>query len=153
MWPNSCLPSATALITAAYVGAGGRFTLEGVENHASREYNMPISMLFSDLLSDYPRTLRTWDRRLKDNLKQEVITKSYPSLADPAEYATFKRKWEYMYVYAEVGYARAYTSMHYFTFVRPVRPCSMLRGQRLIDIASRRTHGRDAIEHIRALLP
>ena len=32
----------------------------------------------------------------------------------------FKRKWEYMYIYAEVGYARAYTSMHYFTFVRPV---------------------------------
>lgn len=25
-----------------------------------------------------------------------------------------------MYVYAEVGYVNAYTTMHYFTFVRPV---------------------------------
>ena len=120
MWPNSCLPSATALITAAYVGAGGRFTLEGVENHASREYNMPISMLFSDLLSDYPRTLRTWDRRLKDNLKQEVITKSYPSLADPAEYATFKRKWEYFFAYAGEGFVRGYITCHMLTFIRTV---------------------------------
>jgi cyclopropane-fatty-acyl-phospholipid synthase len=40
MWPNSCLPSATALISAAYKGAQGRFTLEGVENHADRECSM-----------------------------------------------------------------------------------------------------------------
>lgn len=46
--------------------------------------------------------------------------KDQPQLADPEALAAFKRKWEYMYVYAEVGYARAYTSMHYFTFVRPV---------------------------------
>jgi cyclopropane-fatty-acyl-phospholipid synthase len=37
MWPNSCLPSATALITAAQTGSQGRFTLEGVENHAARK--------------------------------------------------------------------------------------------------------------------
>lgn len=37
MWPNSCLPSATALITAANTGSEGRFTLEGVENHAARK--------------------------------------------------------------------------------------------------------------------
>jgi len=37
MWPNSCLPSATALITAANTGSEARFTLEGVENHAARE--------------------------------------------------------------------------------------------------------------------
>lgn len=36
MWPNSCLPSATALISAANSGSEGRFTLEGVENHAAR---------------------------------------------------------------------------------------------------------------------
>ena len=36
MWPNSCLPSATALISAAHTGSQGRFTLEGVENHAAR---------------------------------------------------------------------------------------------------------------------
>lgn len=37
MWPNSCLPSATALITAAQTASNGRFTLEGVENHAARK--------------------------------------------------------------------------------------------------------------------
>jgi hypothetical protein len=37
MWPNSCLPSATALITAANTGSEARFTLEGVENHAARK--------------------------------------------------------------------------------------------------------------------
>ena len=36
MWPNSCLPSATVLIDAAYAASRGRFTLEGVENHAPR---------------------------------------------------------------------------------------------------------------------
>ncbi|KAI0761759.1 cyclopropane-fatty-acyl-phospholipid synthase [Irpex lacteus] len=102
MWPNSCLPSATALVTAAYAGAGGRFTLEGVENHAAH----------------YPRTLRTWDRRLKENLKQEVIAKSYPSLSDPLEYAIFKRKWEYFFAYAGEGFLKGYITCHMLTFIR-----------------------------------
>ena len=38
MWPNSCLPSATALVTAAHASSYGRFTLENVENHAARQY-------------------------------------------------------------------------------------------------------------------
>lgn len=37
MWPNSSLPCATALITAMNTGSQGRFTLEGVENHAARK--------------------------------------------------------------------------------------------------------------------
>ena len=37
MWPNSCLPSPTALITAAHAASQGRFTMEGVENHAARK--------------------------------------------------------------------------------------------------------------------
>ena len=40
MWPNSCLPSATALITAAQTASQGRFTLEGVENHAARKSSL-----------------------------------------------------------------------------------------------------------------
>ncbi|KAI0699807.1 cyclopropane fatty acid synthase [Cytidiella melzeri] len=102
MWPNSCLPSATALITAAHTGGQSRFTLEGVENHAAH----------------YPRTLRTWDRRLKENLKQEVIVKSYPSLADPVEYAIFKRKWEYFFAYAGEGFVQGYITCHMLTFIR-----------------------------------
>jgi hypothetical protein len=43
MWPNSCLPSATALIEAANTGSEGRFTLEGVENHAARTFFVPLS--------------------------------------------------------------------------------------------------------------
>jgi cyclopropane-fatty-acyl-phospholipid synthase len=43
MWPNSCLPSATALIQAAYSGSKGRFTVDSVENHAAREYLSPYS--------------------------------------------------------------------------------------------------------------
>lgn len=42
MWPNSCLPSATALITAAHTSSSGRFTLEGVENHAARKLLFPF---------------------------------------------------------------------------------------------------------------
>jgi hypothetical protein len=43
MWPNSCLPSATGLITAAHTSSQGRFTLEGVENHAARQYMLSTS--------------------------------------------------------------------------------------------------------------
>lgn len=68
-------------------------------------------------------------RRLNENWNKETIDallREQPQLANERELQAFKRKWEYMYVYAEVGYARAYTSMHYFTFVRPVRMRSMV---------------------------
>ncbi|KIJ92046.1 hypothetical protein K443DRAFT_114206 [Laccaria amethystina LaAM-08-1] len=109
MWPNSCLPSATALITAAQTGSQGRFTLEGVENHAAH----------------YPRTLREWGRRLEANLTQDVIVKDYPALRDINEYAAFKRKWEYLFAYAGAGFAKGYITCHMLTFIRqndtPVR--------------------------------
>ncbi|KAI0919859.1 hypothetical protein AcV5_001814 [Taiwanofungus camphoratus] len=105
MWPNSCLPSATVLINAAYTASQGRFTLEGVENHAAH----------------YPRTLRTWDRRLKSNLKQEVMTKTHPALRDRAEYEVFLRKWEYLFAYAGAGFEKGYITCHMLTFVREVR--------------------------------
>ncbi|KIJ91468.1 hypothetical protein K443DRAFT_482913 [Laccaria amethystina LaAM-08-1] len=109
MWPNSCLPSATALITAAQAGSQGRFTLEGVENHAAH----------------YPRTLREWGRRLEANLTQDVIVKDYPALRDIHEYAAFKRKWEYLFAYAGAGFAKGYITCHMLTFIRqndtPVR--------------------------------
>ena len=38
MWPNTCLPSVTALLTAAATGAQGRFVVEGVEDLAARNY-------------------------------------------------------------------------------------------------------------------
>ncbi|KAF9057318.1 cyclopropane-fatty-acyl-phospholipid synthase [Panaeolus papilionaceus] len=102
MWPNSCLPSATALITAAHSSSQGRFTLEGVENHAAH----------------YPRTLREWGRRLESNLTQDLIVKDYPSLSDPKDYETFKRKWQYLFAYAGAGFSKGYITCHMLTFIR-----------------------------------
>lgn len=48
------------------------------------------------------------------------LVQRQPQLADAESLAIFKRKWEYMCVYAEIGFARAYTSCHQFTFARPV---------------------------------
>ncbi|PFH50564.1 hypothetical protein AMATHDRAFT_60838, partial [Amanita thiersii Skay4041] len=102
MWPNSCLPSATALITAAQFASQGRFTLEGVENHAAH----------------YPRTLREWGRRLEANLTQDLIAKDYPPLRERANYEAFKRKWQYLFAYAGAGFAKGYITCHMITFIR-----------------------------------
>ncbi|PCH34668.1 S-adenosyl-L-methionine-dependent methyltransferase [Wolfiporia cocos MD-104 SS10] len=102
MWPNSCLPSATVLINAAHTASQGRFTLDRVENHAAH----------------YPRTLRSWDRRLKSNLNQDAIAKVYPALQDKAEYDTFLRKWEYLFAYAGAGFLKGYITCHMLTFIR-----------------------------------
>jgi len=102
MWPNSCLPSATTLITAAHSASQGRFTLEGVENHAAH----------------YPRTLREWGRRLEANMTQDIISKEYPALRDRAQYSAFKRKWEYLFAYAGAGFAAGYITCHMLTFIR-----------------------------------
>jgi len=102
MWPNSCLPSATVLVQAVQTSSRGRFTLESVENHAAH----------------YPRTLRTWGRRLEKNLKQEVVANEIPALRNTAEYSMFKRKWEYLFAYAGEGFARGYITCHMLTFAR-----------------------------------
>jgi cyclopropane-fatty-acyl-phospholipid synthase len=72
MWPNSCLPSATALVTAANRASRGRFTLERVENHAAH----------------YPRTLREWGRRLETRLTPAAlglnVSQGAPAVAVPA---------------------------------------------------------------------
>lgn len=105
MWPNSCLPSATALITAAQTASQGRFTLEGVENHAAH----------------YPRTLREWGRRLEANMTQDIISREYPALRERADYDTFMRKWQYLFAYAGAGFAKGYITCHMLTFIRQVR--------------------------------
>jgi cyclopropane-fatty-acyl-phospholipid synthase len=104
MWPNSCLPSATALITAAHAGSQGRLTPQSVENHAAH----------------YPRTLREWGRRLEKNLTQAAMVKSHPSLSDSANFETFKRKWQYLFAYAGAGFAKGYITCHMISFIRQV---------------------------------
>lgn len=123
MWPNSCLPSATALITAANTGSEARFTLEGVENHAAREiFLLHITNIIADhgSCADYPRTLREWGRRLDANVRQDLIVKDYPSLKDKAEFDAFRRKWQYLFAYAGAGFAKGYITCHMLTFTRPV---------------------------------
>lgn len=123
MWPNSSLPSATALITAMNTGSQGRFTLEGVENHAARKHRgifCPTHLLTDVWCSDYPRTLREWGRRLEDNLTQDLIVKDYPALSSRADYEVFKRKWQYLFAYAGAGFAKGYITCHMFTFIRQV---------------------------------
>ena len=71
-------------------------------------------------ISDYPRTLREWGRRLEANLTQDLIAKDYPALSDIHEYAAFKRKWEYLFVYAGSGFAKGYITCHMLTFIRQV---------------------------------
>ncbi|KAK0452035.1 CFS1-like protein [Desarmillaria tabescens] len=118
-WPNSFIPSATYFLQVAETATQGRLAVESVENFGSRQ-----CMFIHNFLFDYPRTLREWGRRFSRNWGNEEVmaslTKSQPQLLRvPGALEAFKRKWEYLWVYAEVGYARAYTSMHHFTFMRP----------------------------------
>lgn len=131
MWPNSCLPSATALIEAANTGSEGRFTLEGVENHAARKntFTQFHGYPFNCVLSiDYPRTLREWGRRLEANVRQDLIVRDYPALKDVHEYEAFKRKWQYLFAYAGAGFAKGYITCHMLTFTRPVSTKLLLPG-------------------------
>ncbi|KAI0299755.1 Mycolic acid cyclopropane synthetase-domain-containing protein [Multifurca ochricompacta] len=103
IWPNSCLPSATVLISAVNTASQGRFTLEGVENHSSH----------------YPRTLREWDKRFVENVTPEVLAKDFPCVAgNPAAFEAFRKKWRYLFAYAGAGMARGYLTCHMLTFIR-----------------------------------
>ncbi|KAH9943933.1 CFS1-like protein [Amylocystis lapponica] len=105
-WPNAFCPCPTAFVNAAHQAVPGRLALETVE----------------DFGAHYPRTLREWGRRFEQNWSTALIAallKHHPELSEPDNLAIFRRKWEYMFVYAEIGFACAYTSCHTFTFVRP----------------------------------
>ena len=122
MWPNSCLPSTTALITAAKTSSRGRFILQGIEDHTAREHSnqADVLLLIWPPTPDYPRTLREWGRRLEANLTPDLVSKDYPALRDPAEYGAFKRKWQYLFAYAGAGLAKGYITCNMLTFIREV---------------------------------
>ncbi|KAI0312761.1 CFS1-like protein [Amylostereum chailletii] len=106
IWPNAFCPSPISLVGIAKDATAGHFNLDSVEDHAHH----------------YPRTLREWGMRFQRNWNEKTIAaivKAQPQLDNPEALAIYKRRWEYMFVYAEVGFARAYTSMTYWTFVRP----------------------------------
>ncbi|KAF9228329.1 putative cyclopropane fatty acid synthase [Gyrodon lividus] len=105
-WPNHFLPSATSLITAIQSGVQGRLVLNCVEDYGIH----------------YARTLREWSRRFQENFHGSLVEhmqERYPALKDARNLEAFKRKWLYIFIYAEVGYARAYTLLHHFTYTRP----------------------------------
>ena len=49
-----------------------------------------------------------------------MIQKDYPSLKSRADFDAFKRKWQYLYVYAGAGFAKGYITCHMLTLVRQV---------------------------------
>ncbi|EIN10178.1 cyclopropane fatty acid synthase [Punctularia strigosozonata HHB-11173 SS5] len=136
MWPNSCLPSATVLVTSAQYGSSGRFTLESVENHSAH----------------YPRTLREWGRRLEQNLRPSdlglgqdeekqggatvtggrntseddvKLTLRLPSSSSSngqADFDAIKRKWQYLFAYAAAGFAKGYITCHMISFSKNDQP-------------------------------
>lgn len=137
MWPNSALPSATALITAAQSATHGQLSLEGVENHGGH----------------YARTLREWGRRLEQRLSPAALglsalpaqegssteissrvetghtgcSPNYSAVKNgsgtllhvlpeevehrkdnAAMFVALKRKWQYLFAYAGAGFVKGY---------------------------------------------
>lgn len=105
IWPNTYLPTPAIIIKAINAASQGRFILDGVENHGSH----------------YGRTLREWGRRFATNVTPDVLVKDFPSIIkDPVTYEAFRRKWRYLFAYADAGLAHGYLTSHMFTFIRTV---------------------------------
>jgi cyclopropane-fatty-acyl-phospholipid synthase len=122
-WPNAFCFS-TWFLNAAQRAVNGRFVVESIEDQGIRMY-IYLQMIYTpfDTVLDYPRTLREWGRRLQKNWNEENVAKllrDRPDLNSPGQLSFFKRNFEYMCAYTEVGYARAYLSLMVFTFARPV---------------------------------
>ncbi|KAH8985881.1 cyclopropane-fatty-acyl-phospholipid synthase [Lactarius akahatsu] len=90
------------LSTLQMRGRKGRFILEGVENQGFH----------------YGRTIREWGRRFATNATPEVLAKDFPSVTDPVIFEAFRRKWRYLFAYADAGLAHGYLTSHMFTFIR-----------------------------------
>ncbi|GLB36681.1 putative synthase [Lyophyllum shimeji] len=104
-WPHAFCPSPTAFCSSAMKTVPGAFALESVEEHGAH----------------YPRTLREWGRRFQKSWPEiaHKLVQNHPELSEGDNLQILKRKWEYMYVYAEIGFAKGYTSCTMFTWVRP----------------------------------
>ncbi|KAI9448522.1 cyclopropane-fatty-acyl-phospholipid synthase [Lactarius indigo] len=103
IWPNTYLPTPAIIINAVNVESQGRFILEGVESHGFH----------------YGRTIREWGRRFATNVTPEVLAKDFPSVTkDPMTFEAFRRKWRYLFAYADAGLAHGYLTSHMFTFIR-----------------------------------
>ena len=86
-----------------------------------RQTRPPIPLPDADTMRFRRRLEKNFNGAVVDDLRER-----FPELRSPAGLEAFKRKWLYMFVYAEVGYARAYTSLNCWTFARPVSLSSPL---------------------------
>lgn len=80
--------------------------------------SLSIRFLYSKL-TGYGLILRRMDENWSPELTQSLIDR-YPELSSRGNIENFKRKWRYMFMYMEVGYAHQWVSMLIWTFVRPV---------------------------------
>lgn len=60
------------------------------------------------------------------------MQEKYPALQKPDALEAYKRKWRYMFAYAESGFANAYSAVTMWTFARPV--CYFTSISRMIQI-------------------
>ncbi|KAJ7062802.1 cyclopropane-fatty-acyl-phospholipid synthase [Mycena amicta] len=104
IWPNVCLPSVSALVAAVHAGAQGRLSVDSIENHTLHS----------------ARTIREWSLRFEANVTTMLVpADSNFATIGAADYEAFKRKWQYLFAYAGVGFAMGHVTSHMFTFVRP----------------------------------
>ncbi|KAH9012925.1 Mycolic acid cyclopropane synthetase-domain-containing protein [Lactarius pseudohatsudake] len=82
IWPNTYLPTPTIIVNAA----------NGVENHGFH----------------YGRTIREWGRTLCNKRDARGPRQNFPSMTDPVIFEAFRRKWRYLFAYADAGLAHGY---------------------------------------------
>ncbi|EIN08529.1 CFS1-like protein [Punctularia strigosozonata HHB-11173 SS5] len=120
-WPNGSLPSATALVQATNKASKGTLVLHEVMNHGPH----------------YARALREWARRFDANITTEVIEQIEADtpevkVTDPKLWQTFRRKWMWLFAYANAGYVKGYVTCHMLTFTREENPTSSCF-ERIVD--------------------
>ena len=122
----------------------GAFVLKNIEDHGPREYDPTtvLSLCTQPALQTIPEPcasgggmcpetchkaaifdIQLHRRRFEANFKGDIVEElqqRHPQLRDPKALEAFRRKWQYLFVYAEVGFARAYATLNCWTFVRPV---------------------------------
>jgi cyclopropane-fatty-acyl-phospholipid synthase len=99
VFPGSCVPSASAMITAA----------------VKRSDLRPAAL--HDFGYHYSRTLREWRIRFQQN-EEKIASLGYDE--------TFRRAWEYYLCYCEAGFEEGYTGDIHLLLAKP--GCKLARG-------------------------
>ncbi|KAF8573681.1 cyclopropane fatty acid synthase [Ramaria rubella] len=111
-WPEGVSPSPTSFLNDFQTYIPGRFCVDSV----------------ADMGLNYPRCLREWAHRFGANWNKEIVqslVERYPELNDSTNMEVFIRRWRYMFVYMEVGYARRWVGLTCWSLSRPGRASSV----------------------------